>query len=629
MAAMLFMAGIGYGKMSSHLIKCRQSLPAAHRIYKMEILSAPEKKKKTYACKAAVHGYYSNKNIHLFHERSTCIIYLKKEARAARLMPGDCIAAHTHFSPFQSDMTFDYARFMQWRGISGSAFLPAADWKLTGKVSSLRTFASSLRSSLLSHYRRSGLTGDRLAVLSAITVGSREELRDELRDAYAAAGVSHVLALSGLHIGLIYGFSVLLLRPLWRRWRVLRLPLLGTIILLLWMFAFLTGCSPSTVRAVLMISLFTLSYLRTADILSLDTLLTSAFIMLLFRPWWMFEAGFQLSFLSVASICTVFPLLSSFCHPGSKLGKRVWEALCITTAAQAGTAPLVLYYFHQFPVHFLWTNLLIIPLVTLILYLGILLILLFPFPVLASAAASAISCLLQFQHHLLHRVESLPFATLEGNISLTQLFLLYLFILFLLLYISRPVFKHLSLTLTALCVILLYPSARRLLIHPSDRLEFYRIRGVSLISRTSSSRVKIYIPPTESEEKEKAAAALSRHLAADGKAEVYDLSTDTVGNSHIFISSTLLSSGNCRIAVVSDNHWRNKTSREPLQIDCLFIRRGFSGRIDDISKLFRFQTAVLDSNLAPAVRRRIIRELSEISCPYYLFNSKGYCSIMR
>ncbi|MDR0962771.1 MAG: ComEC/Rec2 family competence protein, partial [Mediterranea sp.] len=272
--------------------------------------------------------------------------------------------------------------------------------------------------------------GDNLSVLSALTVGEKEELSDEIRETYSATGVSHVLAISGLHVGLLYALLLLLFSWSWRRWRYARHVSIFPITLLLGCFAFLTGFSPSAVRSVIMFSLLCMAAVQTGTLLTLNSISATAFLMLCFYPPWLFDAGFQLSFAAVTAICFIQPRLYrlwSFTH---KAARYVWGLTTVSVAAQIGTAPLVIFYFHRFSVHFLLSNLWIIPLITLLLYVALLLPVCTPFPLLQQSVAQGIDGLLTFQHRLLRLLEHLPGSSVTGlHTDVFEIALYYLFVL--------------------------------------------------------------------------------------------------------------------------------------------------------------------------------------------------------
>ena len=185
------------------------------------------------------------------------------------------------------------------------------------------------------------MQGDELAVLSALTVGDKEELSEHIIETYSVAGASHVLALSGLHIGFISALLLFFLSPLWNRWRGLKPLLLLMVIVFLWGFAFLTGLSPSVIRAVIMCSFWLLSTLFSAcGKMALNTLGATAFLMLLLKPVWLFDVGFQLSFSAVAAILLLQPGLYGLVSVKNTVLRKIWGLATVSVAAQVGTAPL-------------------------------------------------------------------------------------------------------------------------------------------------------------------------------------------------------------------------------------------------------------------------------------------------
>ena len=315
------------------------------------------------------------------------------------------------------------------KGISGTAYVHAGHWCAIGCDSTLafRQQALECRSRLVALYRDMGFRGDELAVLSALTIGDKEELSESIVETYSVAGASHVLALSGLHIGFISALLLFVLSPLWIRWRFLKPFLFLSVILLLWGFAFLTGLSSSVVRAVVMCSFGLLSMLIPAcRKLTLNTLGVTAFLMLLFNPVWLFDVGFQLSFSAVAAIVLLQPGLYGLLSVKNRLLRKAWGLVTVSLAAQVGTAPLVMLYFSRFSTHFLLTNLLVIPLVSLIVYAAVILLVLTPFPVLQQLFADVVEIPLRMQNALLRWIEQLPLASIDRIwVDIWDVFLFY------------------------------------------------------------------------------------------------------------------------------------------------------------------------------------------------------------
>ena len=262
------------------------------------------------------------------------------------------------------------------------------------------------RTLLLGRLQSSGLSDDQYAVVAAMALGDKSTLTKELKDTYSKTGASHVLALSGLHLGIIYALLSMLV--VGRRWQTITQV---AIILSIWAFVFLVGMSTSVVRSAVMLTVYALLALGHRHKMSVNTLAFTAIVMLLVTPKALFDVGFQMSFMAVFSILLFVPL---FYRPFSaeylmthRVIKWLWGMVAVSIAAQIGVAPLIAYYFGRFSCYFLLTNFIVIPAATIILYLalGALLI-----PSIGIILANIVGLL----NTTLLYIASLPGATIEG-----------------------------------------------------------------------------------------------------------------------------------------------------------------------------------------------------------------------
>ena len=284
-----------------------------------------------------------------------------------------------------------------------------------------KTYFLAQRAKLLDRLSESGVDGSAYAVVAAMTLGDKSQLTKELRDTYAVSGASHILALSGLHLGIIYTLLSLLLSR--RRWQVISQVV---IIVCIWLFVFLVGMSASVVRSAVMITVYALLSLGHRDKMSVNTLAFAAIVMLLFNPKSLFDVGFQLSFMAVLAILLFYPLFESVWSQqflfGHRLFRWLWTTLAVSCAAQIGVAPLIAYYFGRFSCYFLLTNLVVVPAATLILYLSLLVLLI---PSLAYLLIYIVDALNQ----LLLWITMLPGASIEGlHPTLLQVWMTYVII---------------------------------------------------------------------------------------------------------------------------------------------------------------------------------------------------------
>jgi competence protein ComEC len=281
-----------------------------------------------------------------------------------------------------------------------------------------------LRHRLLMKYRDMGAEDDSYAVLAAMTLGDKSALSRELRDTYSITGASHVLALSGLHLGILYLlFSRLTMR---RRFRVCSQALLVAAI---WAFVMLTGMPVSMVRSAIMISIFAVFATGYRPNMSVNLLCLAAILILLQNPYALYDVGFQLSFTTVLSILVLMPLFDKNITKEKprngltdKMIRAVKDCLAISVAAQIGVAPLIAFYFGRFSTYFLLTNLIVVPAAYLILY-GTLLMLFIP------ALSPVVIGIVGMLNKTLTLIAHLPFASIEGlHPNALQIVLCYLLV---------------------------------------------------------------------------------------------------------------------------------------------------------------------------------------------------------
>jgi len=285
-----------------------------------------------------------------------------------------------------------------------------------------------VRQHLLERYRQWGLTDEVYGVVAAMTLGEKSQLDRGLKDTYSQVGAAHILALSGLHLMIIY--SVISLFMVWRRFRFLSQIV---IILAIWAFAFLVGMSPSVVRSAFMISIYALLSLGYRERMSVNTLAFVAIVMLLCNPQSLFDIGFQLSFMAVLAILLFNPLFAKMIPlhvlQRHRLLNGLWGMTTVSLSAQLGTAPLIVYYFGRFPTYFLLSNYVVIPLATAILYLTVLSMVTFWWAGLQYWLVALLSTIVLLMNDLLKGISCLPYCSIEGlHISILQVGFLYIII---------------------------------------------------------------------------------------------------------------------------------------------------------------------------------------------------------
>ncbi|EZH71451.1 hypothetical protein ATO12_07585 [Aquimarina atlantica] len=276
-------------------------------------------------------------------------------------------------NPYQ----FDYSKYLQTQYISHKIIVLPNQLIDNHKIEySLGYVADQIRKTCTSKLFKYNFTSTQLSIINALLLGQRQDISQDVFDHYRDAGAIHILAVSGLHVGIILLLLNLILKPLRRYYKNGKIIKLILTILSLWCFAIIAGLSPSVLRAVTMFSFLAIGINIRSKTSIYNSLFISLFILICFNPLLLFSVGFQLSYLAVFAIVWIQPLVSKIYKPRFYLSKKLWEIFTVTIAAQLGLLPLTLLYFHQFPLLFFISNLIILPFLGGILGFGILVILL-------------------------------------------------------------------------------------------------------------------------------------------------------------------------------------------------------------------------------------------------------------
>ena len=310
---------------------------------------------------------------------------------------------------------FNYKRFLAAKGIHFRQFLGKKLQVLPLKSSNELNFAMEH----LRHYFAGVIDQyvqrpESKQIALALLLGQKESLGKEVKQAYSATGTQHILAVSGLHVGIIYSILLLPLTFFKQKGQLLQKSYLILVLGLIWIYALMTGFSPSVVRAVVMFSLVTLGQMRKRKPSIWNILAFSALLLLVLDPAIQTDLGFQLSYLAVAGIVGLQPILLRIWAPSNRVLDYFWQMATVTLAAQLITSPLTLHYFHTFPTYFLVANLLIVPLSYIILCAGVPFLLLAWIPMVGSFLGAIVDFLLFIQNEITYTLQEFPAALWQG-----------------------------------------------------------------------------------------------------------------------------------------------------------------------------------------------------------------------
>lgn len=359
------------------------------------------------------------------------LIYLNSGEQ--NLMVGHKILINTNLSLIQNygnPGEFDSQSYWYHKGIYHMGFLNESSFEILnskevklGLLDKVRLYSQNVL--------RKVLPDPYFGVANALVMGDKGDLDRSIKNEFSNAGAIHVLAVSGLHVGIL----LWLLNAFFKRITLFQKKNLSVIlpVIILWVYAALTGFSPSVLRAVVMFTILTIGLLKGRQLFSLNVLFVSAFILLIYNPNYLFDIGFQLSYIAMIGIGVAYKPISNILYFRNKIVRKIWQGLSISLAAQLFTFPLTLYYFHQFPNYFLLTNLGMIVLAGLCLGSGVIYLFIAKIPGLNWLGAQVI--LISFTTMVLFVtwVSELPYAVATGfQLNLLEVFLLFfgLFLIF-------------------------------------------------------------------------------------------------------------------------------------------------------------------------------------------------------
>lgn len=410
------------------LIKSDKEVSHVSELYYGELIEEPVIKQRSVTCRLAL------------SDGRKIIAYISVDSAAILLRAGDCIYFRSILEKPKNNAgknAFDYASYLRKQGYSAITYIRKSDWKIYSRQFGLKYTALECRRILLEKMKKLSLDEKAYQVGVAMLLGYKNALDPDLSTSFAVSGTSHLLSVSGLHVTTLYGAIYFIFSVFFRN-RKYKIYIHLIVLPIIWGFAFVTGLSPSVVRAVTMFSIAGVGSVLNKKSITLNTLSGTAFIMLLYEPLYLFDVSFQLSFVAVASIVCIYPVFKNLYQNRNKVVSYAGDLFFISFSAQVGTSPISIFYFHQFPVYFWLSNMLVIPLT------GVLLMLLSFCLILQSVFSlpgyffKPLNLSYRFFISIVEIVEKFPYSSLQ-NIYLDeiQVFLIYGIILLLLLWFNN------------------------------------------------------------------------------------------------------------------------------------------------------------------------------------------------
>jgi competence protein ComEC len=524
--------------------------------------------------------------------------FFKKDSTVFDLAYGERLAFQARMNPLQSSANkgaFDYSRYLHFQNIHHQTYLSKDEWAKLGEArgNPVLRVSHAAREMAVETLRKHLKTDNEFAVGAALVVGYKDEITEDVRLAYASTGAMHVLAVSGLHVGIIYMIISFLFDKIKSRWKWwLGLRLLGSLVVI-WGFALVTGASPSVLRAATMFSFVIVgdAFAREKNIY--NTLAAAAFFTLAVNPYLLFSPGFQLSYLAVLGIVFFQPVIEKSWYVENRVGAGIWSLISVSLGAQLTTLPVSLYYFHQFPTYFWLSGLVVVPAAPLVLGGGLLLFLAEAmWAPLAVVLGWLLNALIWLVNAAIFIIQKFPYHLIEGiHITVVEMLMGYAIIALLAAWLVRDDKRLLFAALGMGALMALSASWRAVGQQQHREVAIYHVRGGYLMDYFhDGARLSV-----RSENLSKK----SESFAADGYRKSLGAREEGGREGCCFQQGDFIQLGDLRFFFLRDNYY-NRRSLAGISVDVLVLQENPFVNFDKLSDEFDVGWIVADGSNSPS-----------------------------
>lgn len=533
-------------------------------------------------------------------------LYVSKSRRSYHdkyktLAYGDVIWVYgrpSEIPPPTNPEEFNYSRYVARQQIHGQCFIKPDQLKVSKNIpkSAIMAAAYSIRNSLADQIDENLYQPETKAIAFALLIGIKDYLSEDLKRAYASAGAMHVLAVSGLHVGILYLVLAFLLRPFKKKkygpWIIASIS-----IFTIWMYAFVTGMSPSVLRAAVMFSIMATSTAINRDNSIFNSIGIAAFILLIYDPYLLFSVGFQLSFLAVIGIVYLQPRIYRLLYARNYIIDKIWSITAVSIAAQIATLPMTIFYFNQFPTYFFLSNLVVIPGAMLIMFMGMAMLCLGAINSLAGAIVGFfLNGIIWIMNYLVLAVERIPGSLITWlYFDHVQVILIYVFLILLLLGLKKSSSFYVNLAFMLFIGFFGWTTHKRWIQLQKEELVIYDFNSTTAIDYVKGEHATLHLGSMNEANKEMLEFQINPYRRANG---LNPVDTRIKEFSQISIAENRLSVGfvgNKKVMVL-DSTLQGLKINEPLFTDILVINNQSVKSTKWLNDHFQYNHLVIGSD---------------------------------
>ncbi len=557
------------------------------------------------------------------------LAYLELDARSRELALGDQILLKGKIrgiDPPRNPKAFDFSRYMHLNNVHFSIRSDSASWEKLNIKPADGLFARSdqLRKRCIDILKKHLPSDNEFAVGAALLLGYKDEISQELNNAYANTGAMHVLAVSGLHVGIVYlclGSLIGLIKIRRRYWKVLKMLLLLTGV---WGFVLLTGSAPSALRAATMFSFVIVGQSLDRQANVYNSFAASAFLMLCVNPYLLFDIGFQLSYLAVIGIVYFQPIIYRLWYIENKVGDYFWKLTAVSLAAQITTLPISLFYFHQFPLYFWLSGLVVVPLSGFILMGGMATLLLDGIPLAGWLLGKVVYSLVWINNAAIFLIQQLPGGVIAGVwVSVSACILLYVTIAALTGAFEFRRFRWILVALACLSGVAGLHAFHQWHQAAREQVVVYYIPGHTAIDYIAGNNIASFTDATLAPSRLGFAAGNYRMFAGVRKlSEINMDTTDAQVNERYFFHKGLIQFPGFRMAVVRQPI-ALKGDAEKIPVDCLLFANNARVDLSEVLLIFDCKLILFDASSSYRRIERWKKHCIQLEMPYYDIREQG------
>ncbi len=539
------------------------------------------------------------------------IINVQKDSTKNPLIIGNSIKIETVLQRNQSSKNpnqFDYSKYLANKQIYAQIYCQKREILVRKTIEKdIWYYCAKLHSRIILNLEKSKFNKEEMNVALALILGQQQEISQDTIQDYQYSGATHILSVSGLHVGFIMLFITFILKPIPNTKKGSFFKLISILISLVG-FAIISGLSPSVLRSVVMFSFLAIgNHLRRNGNIY-HTLLVSILLILLFEPYFLFDVGFQLSYLALFFILWLQPLLKNIYKPKNKITNYIWEALTVSFAAQIGTLPLCLYYFHQFPGLFFVTNIIILPVLSFIMIAGIIVMIIAIFtspPFFITMIFEKSIYLLNLMIHAVASIDSFVIRNISFNSYF--LFTFYVLIICCIIWFKKPNYNK---TIFAFCSIILVQFSfilTKIQTETERELIIYNEKNNTLISDRIGKNIIVFTNDTT-------------HKNENNKNINYYLVGNSLSLSKVEKIKNLMYYQKTKILII------DSSAIYPLVTnpDILILTQTPKINLDRLLKEIRPKTIISDGSNANSIQRYWKESCLKQNIPFHSTKEKGY-----